>query len=157
MKHPTRWAAAAIVIVSLAGLTSAYPGWPEDAGLDVWHAPALGAEIDQCEQRRAELDALLQASRARLARKAEIVEGVVSGHVSLADAAAEFRALNAGNPEFIRLMRCKYPHCPAEELHVRNVIDLVDWHIERRAEHDRVMARLRAEFATMKQNADSQD
>src|ERR1051326_2101455 len=116
MKRSTRWAAVILLTVApLAGLTYADPQWPEEAGLDLWHAPALRAELDQCHQRRAELDAELRTVRVRLERKAEILADVIAGRETLQEAAREFRALNAANPDFVRVMRFRYPDCSEDE------------------------------------------
>ncbi len=151
MKRSIRWAAVvSLFLAPLAGLTYAYPHWPEAASLDVWDAPALGAEIDQCQQRRDDLNRRVQLCQDRLARKLEITTDVIAGRMNLAEAAREFRRLNVTNPDFVRCMRYKYPDCPEDELHVHNLIDTVDRFLEQQPEHDRLLARLNAEYKLMR-------
>lgn len=153
MKRTSRWAAAAFVSVApLAGLTYAYPDWPADAGVDVWNAPAMRAEIDEHQRRRESLDEDVKATLERISRKSDIARELIDNRMSLAQAARESRAINSSNPAFLASMRLRYPDGREDELHARNLLLIANGLLDDRRDRDAVLARLRAELELLRRD-----
>src|ERR1051325_177408 len=105
MSRMTRWAVAALLsLAPLAGLTYAFPEWPADAGLDLWNIPSLRAEIELRQQRDSELDAEFHLTERRMASKKEVVLDLLDGRITTREAIVAFRASNADNRYFVKVM-----------------------------------------------------
>src|SRR5262245_51526027 len=147
MSRPTRWAIAALLFLApLAGLTYAYPTWPTDAGLDLWNVPSLRAEIEQRHQQQNELDAQLRETERRMACKNEIAHDLIDGYITLREAIAAFRAANASNRHFVKIMRFRYPDASEDEWQARNALDTVVGLLDFHPRRDEILARLTADL-----------
>src|SRR5690242_12435811 len=95
------------------------------SGPDPW----AGDEPTGPYLRRCPVDPALEARDAtvlgRIAAKQALVDGVIAGRVGLMEAAARFRALNAGEPAYGGVIRTSYPGASDEESYCRNVIGFV--------------------------------
>ncbi len=131
MKMPARLLLlAAAGALALAGAGSARPSWVADAGLDFWNVPALKARLAQDQRAAAELDARDDRVMRRIAVKEVLIADVVAGKVGLIEAAAQFRAMNAGSHGYAVVIRSLYPNMSDDERVCRNVIDYVQSYVE---------------------------
>src|SRR5690349_9198789 len=110
----------------VAGVSLAHPSWPSDLGLDFWNVPSLKARLNRDLDLAAHLDAQDSHILQRIAVKEEIVNDLVGGRISLLDAAAQFRALNAGRRDYLEVIRLTYPGRTDDERMCRNVIGFVE-------------------------------
>jgi hypothetical protein len=97
-------ARCAILLVSLVGLAAAglavlRPKWATAVGLDVWNVLALERTISAEERRREMLMAQLEIIRDRAEAKRQVVLEVLARRLTLLQAAAHFRRLNAEPPD----------------------------------------------------------
>jgi hypothetical protein len=155
MSRPTRWAVVAFLFLPpLAGLTYAYPTWPTDAGLDVWSVPSLQAELERREHQREELDEQLQVITHRIACKNEIASHLITGRLSLREAAVAFRSANANSPHFTAIMRFKYPSATDDELHARNAIETAAWLLDDTTQRSELRARLDDDLEALRRDGE---
>jgi hypothetical protein len=86
--------------VALPGAALAlFPGLAAAVGLDLWNVPAALDAMEQAAESDRQIDELLLVAKMRLALKDEVAEDVVGGRLTLVQAAARFRRLDAGTPE----------------------------------------------------------
>jgi hypothetical protein len=114
----------------VAGISSARPSWAADLGLDFWNVPALKARLAEDHQLASKLSDRDDKVMRRIAVKETIIEDLVAGRIGLLDAAAEFRALNAGRHAYVVVIRSLYPNMSDEERMCRNVISYVESFVE---------------------------
>ena len=114
---------------------------------------AVPAPTSEWHQKVAEgqlLDDDLERSMRRLEAKEAIVTEVIAERLTLLQAAAQFRDLNATWPQASHWLQQRYPGVPYELALCRQIIDQVrielrQWAPERR---DRIVTRLEAELQT---------
>jgi hypothetical protein len=92
----------------LGGVLCLFPGTAARLGLDFWNLPELGLELQQEEAYGTELDREAEETFRRLAARDEAVRDVLDGRLTLWQAAARFRDLDATAPACARrdLARC---------------------------------------------------
>jgi hypothetical protein len=73
--------------------------------------------------RSADLETRLESSYRRLQAKRAVVSELLAGRLTLLEAAARFRDLDAGLPEFRDLLLQRYPDVPYEVAVCRQVIE----------------------------------
>ena len=89
-------------IVLTVGLTHAVaPEWSRAAGLDVWNAGAARADLAATLARGDELEAQNQSTLDQIRGSHGVVQRLGAGRLTLAAAADELAALNAGRPGWI--------------------------------------------------------
>jgi len=115
--------------------------YTEPAPLSEWHQ-----KIDEGQQ----LDDNLERAMRRREAKEAIVAEVIADRLTLLEAAARFRDLNANWPRASHWLQQRYPGVPYELALCRQIIDQVcielrQWAPERR---DRIVTRLEAEMQT---------
>lgn len=109
------------VLVS-TGVVLVHPTWAQSVGLDVWNAPALNqqaqtaaVEVDRLETEDGEV-------LRRIAIKESIINELLAGRTTLADATDQFVALNEARPDYIETIRNSFPGTTDREKFARNVI-----------------------------------
>jgi hypothetical protein len=139
---------AAAVTAALA-TWAADPGWARAAGLDAWN---YGREEGALRAARAaddRLDRERAASAYRWAANVELVRAVETGRRPLAEVAADSLRLNVGTPGFLANLDFYHPAPTREAQAALNLIRRVGlWSDLAGPEKDRMLARLRAEYAT---------
>jgi hypothetical protein len=86
------------LVLALAGLSAflrAAPTWAGALGLDVWEVPRLLDEIGRDEQARERMDEVDRDAVLRVAAKTALAQEVAAGRLTIAEAAARFRQLDA--------------------------------------------------------------
>jgi hypothetical protein len=79
----------------LGGVLCLFPGTAARLGLDFWNLPELGLELQRDEAYGTELDWEAEETFRRLAAREEAVRDVLDGRLTLGQAAARFRDLDA--------------------------------------------------------------
>jgi hypothetical protein len=92
----------ALAVSSLAAALALFPGLAAAVGLDLWNVPAALDALGRGAEQRRRLDEAMRAVQVRTALKAETAEDLVAGRLTLPEAAARFRRLDAGTPEEYR-------------------------------------------------------
>jgi hypothetical protein len=131
MKVTPQWLLTAAALgLALAGVSVARPSWPADLGVDFWNVPALNARLKQHQQVAVALEYQDEQVMRRIAVKEVIVHDLIAGRISLVEAAAQFRALNAGRRDYLSVIRATFPGRTDDERICRNVIGFVEAAVE---------------------------
>jgi hypothetical protein len=138
----------------VAGVSVAHPSWPSDLGLDFWNVPSLKERINHDIHLAAHLEAHDVRILQRIAAKEEIVDDLIGGRISLLDAAAQFRALNAGRRDYLAVIRTTYPGRTDDERMCRNVISFVESAVTSDEDGRYVVYRLNEELNRLLANGD---
>ena len=109
---------AAAVVAVLA----VHPSLAQTIGADVWNVPALKEQARASEVEEDRLDDEDSEVMRRIAVKEAIVNDLIAGRTTLADATARFVALNAARPQYLHALREAYPGTTDDEMFARNVI-----------------------------------
>jgi hypothetical protein len=125
----------------------AYVATPTE-GPDSYAVPAPLSEWYQKVAEGQQLDDNLERSMRRREAKAAIVAEVIADRLTLLEAAAQFRDLNATWPRASHWLQQRYPGAPYELALCRQIIDRVCIELRQCApeRRDRVVARLEAEL-----------
>jgi hypothetical protein len=141
---------AGVVGLALAGMSSAHPTWPTDVGIDFWNVPALKERLVQDRRLADELTTEDTRVMRRIAAKETIIEDLIAGRINLLEAAADFRALNAGRPGYMLVIRSSYPGVTDDERLCRNVIGYVEAGGETDEDGRALIYRLTEQLETLK-------
>jgi hypothetical protein len=108
-----------LAFLSLAGFVYLAPASAASLGLDVWNLPALMTRIDRDTTTGRQLEACDRLTFQRVLAKNEVTREVVEGRLSLAEAVARFRELDATAPEtYLHAWRAGTPGaCDEERYH----------------------------------------
>lgn len=123
--------------------------------LALWIVPAareeaqLKARLAALGEETGDMDAHAATVRSRLAVKYALAGDLVAGRVTLAAAAARFHDLNRDVPEYMDVIRAKFPGRTDEESQARNVVEFALAGVGDPGEQARVRGRLAAEFRTL--------
>jgi hypothetical protein len=104
-----------LAVSSLVAALGLFPGLAAAVGLDFWNVPATldamgeGMELDR------RLDEEVRAARRRIAAKDEVAREAAEGRLTLREAAARFRDLDADAPEAYRRGWCCVPGAASDE------------------------------------------
>jgi hypothetical protein len=139
----------AVFAVTFAGAFAANPVWARSVGLDVWNASALAREHQEAIEQQRELNVVAAAIYQRIEAKEAIVRELVAGRMTLADATARFKALNAMDQDALRVIRETFPGSSDEEKTARNVIEYTLGRADAPAARARLDRRLKAEFQAL--------
>jgi hypothetical protein len=85
----------ALLGASLTALGHYRPAWAAHWNLDWWSLPELQENVRQGQQTRAAMEPRCDAAAARLAAKEQTTQELLAGRLTLVQAAARFRVLNA--------------------------------------------------------------
>jgi hypothetical protein len=133
--------------VGLTALLSLFPSWAAAVGLDLWTVPGAVDELGQEANRDEQLDEALQATQRRTVAKAELAQEAAAGRLTLFEAAARFRDLDAGVTEDYR---CGWRHLAEgasdEERYCRQVIGYARLALRDRSDGPALLDRLRAQL-----------
>jgi hypothetical protein len=111
------------VLAALAGVLYLFPGPAARLGLDFWNVPEVGLDMGQAEADAADLERQSEATVRRLVAKEDTLRELVDGRLTLWQAAARFRDLDATAPASARReAERRFPGIPAEERCCRLVI-----------------------------------
>ena len=127
------------------------PEWSHRAGLDVWNAGAIEADLRAAEGRGDELAIEQEQLRWQIEASELIVSQLIAGEASLADVADEVTQINRSRPGFNLALRLNYPGAASDrELGARHTLDRVQRRLASDPTHRaEVMARLEAELRTI--------
>jgi hypothetical protein len=129
-----------------AGVSYARPSWPTDLGLDFWNVRELKTRLNHDLQLAAELEKEDDVVMRRIAAKEGIIDDLIGGRISLMEAAAQFRALNAGRRDYLEVIRSTYPGRTDDERICRNVIGFVESYVKSDEDGCHLVYRLNAEL-----------
>lgn len=138
-----------VIATVVVGAFAANPAWARAAGLDVWNASELARQHREAVERHQELGAVDAEICRRIGIKESIATSVADGEMTLADATAQFHALNRARPEYMQVIRDNFPGATDEESTARNVIDYTLGRVTDPTERDRLDRRLHAELRTL--------
>jgi hypothetical protein len=122
---------------------------PTELGLDWWALPVLAdAETAQCVRNRQRFEEEYNEIAARNAAKRRFAAEVAAGRLTLFQAAARFRDLNARTPGLAEHVCNASPGIPYEVLLCRQVIAITEAVLEEQSSGraDEIVPRLRAEL-----------
>ena len=141
MKRRIWWCALAVALVAgVAGVSAASSEWASAVERELW---------EQCDgPRRAddELDRLTHAAISRINAKADVIDELHDGGLTLREAVRRFRDLNSGNPKFVEQSRLSCPDRTEDECQLGNVIDCARTAADRYPDGDTFVARLMDEM-----------
>jgi hypothetical protein len=149
-----RVVAVAAVVVPFTALAVANPSWARAAGIDVWNVRELERDLEVANRESDRLVVEDLDILNRIHAKEALVDQVVSGRTSLADATAQFLALACDRPQFFKVIRENYPGGTDEERTACNVIDYALQRVADPTERGILTCRLIAELAEMTHNPD---
>lgn len=148
MKKLIRPIVLVVAIVSgLAGVGYARPDLATNLGLDFWSVSELQESLD-CELRlHRELEAKDVEVLRRIDIKEEIVRDLVANRLTLTEAAAHFKLLNAHQNAYLTVIRTVYVGASDDERICRNVIGFVEVYLQAMGQRGGpVLERLNAEL-----------
>jgi hypothetical protein len=114
------WISALLVALGL-GAAHTQPTWLARHGLDWWNLPELQRQTESEQARQAELARHFEIVNRRIRAKVMIVREVVAGQLSLLEAAAWFRDVNAADPDYA-CIQCLFPGKTEPERLCRQVL-----------------------------------
>ena len=111
--------------------------------------PSLMAHVHASIEEGRELDAQLEESLQRCTAKEDSARALIAGQLTLLEAAAGFRDVNASWPKARAVVQQAYTGLPYEHALCRQVIAYAEVELrgQRSAQKDRVLDRLEAELA----------
>jgi hypothetical protein len=113
----------ALGVAALAAALGLFPGLAAAVGLDLWNVPAALSAMAEAVEMDCRLDEELLAAQLRTAIKDEAAEDVVAGRLTLVEAAARFRRLDAdASEEYRRAWRATAEGTRDEERYCRQVV-----------------------------------
>ena len=145
-----------LAVSALAVALSLVPSWAAAVGLDFWNLPATFDRMDGEAQRGEEFDEENRAMLSRLAAKRQVVEEAAAGRLTLLEAVARFRELDATTPERqIRAWRTAIAANSDEERYCLTVIQHV-WALlqERPGASRDVLGELKAQLEEHRRRGD---
>jgi hypothetical protein len=111
------------VLAALAGALYLFPGPAAWLGLDFWNVPELGLDMQKAEADAADMDRHSAETVRRLVAKEDTVREVQEGRLTLWQAAARFRELDATAPASVcRETARRFPDISEDERCCRMVI-----------------------------------
>jgi hypothetical protein len=123
MQSVSRLLAAAVVAVALlSGGLLCRPGLLTDAGLDVWNLPELYASIENANRENDALDRDHEELFRRVDEKQEVLQALLTGHLTLVEAAARFGEVNKQSSKTMQYIREAYPGLSDEERMYQQVL-----------------------------------
>jgi hypothetical protein len=111
----------ALLGTALVGLSQYRPAWAASVSLDWWSLPELCEQVRQGERELADGEPHREALLGRMSAKAEVIEDLRAGRLTLRRAAARFRRLNAA-PGAATALPGRFAGAPEEERLCRQVI-----------------------------------
>jgi hypothetical protein len=123
-----------LLAVALGSVTALGRAWESAAEVTappalapLWHCPEELGRLESMRARQAELEVRAAEARWRYAVKQATIRALVEGRLTLAAAAATFRALNQAHSGFRwDLFRERFPGVSEDERYYRQVIDATD-------------------------------
>ncbi len=111
-------------VAALATLTilACHPTLAKSIGADVWNVPALNDQLRESTGASERLDIEDDEIKRRIDLKETIIEELLAGRITLAEATAKFTELNATRPKYMEAIRASFPGATDQEKAARNVI-----------------------------------
>jgi hypothetical protein len=128
---------------------------PAGLAMALWVAPAareqarLRAQVAALAEEAAEMDDVRDVIRSRTALRRALVDDLIAGRVTLAEATGRFLAFNRGDPAYMSAIRSDHPGRTDEESQARNVLANVLVALDDPADRARLRERLGAELREM--------
>jgi hypothetical protein len=113
---------AALLGLSLTALSQYRPDWASRTGLDWWSLPELRQRLWCAEQESAALDERVRPVLTRIRAKVAVIEELRGGRLTLAEATARFRLLNAAGSQPALDTSAYFPGATEEERLCRQVV-----------------------------------
>ncbi|MBX9582162.1 MAG: hypothetical protein K2X87_17800 [Gemmataceae bacterium] len=139
-------ASAGVAGAALAAGLTLCPTWIRAAGLDVWNMPELNRQCDAEVGRRDRLDDRVHQLHRRNAVKRAIAGELIAGRLGLAEAAADFLAVEATDPWALEGLQAQFPDGPDQK---RAALAVLVWVKVRAGRPAEAVARLEAEFRAL--------
>ena len=137
----------AVALATLAVLLALFPSWAAAVGLDLWNVPATVDALGQQTNLNERLDADLQAVLRRTTAKDALAREAAGGRLTLLEAAARFRDLDADLPEdYRRGWRHLAEGASDEERYCRQVIGYATMALRDRSDGPALLDRLKAQL-----------
>jgi hypothetical protein len=116
----------AVAGLALASLGWTMPGVAETCGLDFWSVPELQARLEENQRQQAEIDVEDQRVLQRIDIKEGLITELIDGRTTILEVAAQFKLLNDGRQDYLRLFHKQYPGASDDECFCRNVVAFAD-------------------------------
>lgn len=136
-----------LLLLAASQVRSTDDDWCEPAGAASWSVAAALLQMSDDDAKGVALDRKMQQARERNRSRAEIVDALVDGRLTLAEAATRFRTLN-------RQARIVFWHDPDKSQDELLCLQVLRWARDRLKQRGiapdaPIMARLEAEFAAL--------
>ena len=151
MHRRVRPVVALVGIITILGTARAVPAWAGDVGVDFWNLPKVEADRENADERRKELFAKQDYLWRLFQINDHIIDQLVYGELSLAEAASRLAELNRDRCGVLTNLREMYPQAVSEhELFARNAIARVEYALQHNPSRAiEVSSRLDAELRAM--------
>jgi hypothetical protein len=145
-------------VAALAGITLALglahlaaPEWVRAAGLDVWNAAAARADLARSLACGDEIDTRSRHMLDQIRASDGVAARLAAGRLTLAAAADELAALNAGRPGWEDGLRVRCPDAPTPRHRVARyaIIKVGYWHRAESSGWAQLSARLEADYLAL--------
>jgi hypothetical protein len=148
MRHITNGLVCLVLaLAALAGGLYLFPSWAAAVGLDFWNIPATLDAMARTAALDERIEVELESVRRRNAAKEEVTGEAAAGRLTLLEAAARFRDLDAAaSDDYRRGWRRSLPAASDEERYCRAVLAHVKELVRDRPDGIRVLDRLKAEL-----------
>jgi len=144
------WSLTLCLALALSGLVAAlslFPSWAAAVGLDLWNVPAAVDALEQEAQLDDRLDGEVQAALRRTVAKSQVAGEAVEGRLTLFEAAARFRDLDADATEdYRRAWRATVGGSSDEERYCRQVLGYAELVLRDRSDDPAALGRLKAQL-----------
>ena len=123
MVRPTLITALTVTLAAALWVGGAVPDWADGAGSGDWEDAELALEGDpEMAAACRAADARMALARWRAEEKREVARALAHGRLTLPEATARFRGLNAGDPGALGPLAGPHPSAGVEELIGRQVL-----------------------------------
>ncbi|MCZ2340513.1 MAG: hypothetical protein LC104_01795 [Bacteroidales bacterium] len=135
-----------IVVAVGLGVLLAHPGGIRAAVQDLREYGTLQDRLDSNSEFSHLLQVQATAVNNRIQIKDAIIDELILGRATLAEAILRFKVLNHETPSALSILEMRYPNLSEEERAARSVLDFVALREMSYRDRDAVMARLQAEY-----------
>ncbi len=137
-----------VVVFVALGVLAVHPTWASAIGVDVWNLPALKEQLRESTDTDERLNEDRDDVRRRIEVKELIIADLIARRTTLAEATERFTVLNESRPQYLTVIRSKYPGETDQEKMARNVIGFAQLRVAP-AERDALNRRLEMELRQM--------
>ena len=142
-------ATCVLTLTVLAGVSSAYPQWAEEAGLDFWNVSALENSIEDGKARIRELDAELGRVTERRCLKDALALDLIEGRADLRATAERFARVGVESASDLARLKLAYRVSDDRAVRARQAMEYAWQQLNRRGDAEtwtRLVSEYRAAY-----------